>query len=372
MRAIDFACTFLFLMAASSAAAHDLDDGSISFVESDETNLARAPDIALAVTALAIADLDRLWRPGSTLKVCFFADRSSERQRRFLAETASIWVEGTSLSLDFGQPSQFNLCGPNEDFNIRVTFDTNVRSFSVIGSDTRLEPQSSPTMNIRSSESSGSALRSTILHEFGHALGLRHEHQHPRGGCGDEWNWAELERRLTQLSADEIKSYFGSYTERRLSFVSYDSASIMHYSFPAEFYVGGASNRCFIPKPTGLSEGDRQRITQLYPETDLQQASYIGSLRTAYTVAMIENSADLDSIIAAFNYTNATSGMNEFGAQSLVNSLNIASVLSHRRQLLELGEGIESGQDGQVGELDFDPMIFTLDPQQAIRVIPNL
>jgi hypothetical protein len=29
----------------------------------------------------------------------------------------------------------------------------------------------------------------TVRHEFGHALGLEHEHQHPEGGCDAEWRW---------------------------------------------------------------------------------------------------------------------------------------------------------------------------------------
>jgi hypothetical protein len=31
----------------------------------------------------------------------------------------------------------------------------------------------------------------TVLHEFGHALGLQHEHQHPVGGCDLDFRWED-------------------------------------------------------------------------------------------------------------------------------------------------------------------------------------
>ena len=58
-------------------------------------------------------------------------------------------------------------------------------SWSYIGTDAATIPKESFTMNL------GFVDRSTILHEFGHSIGLIHEHQSPFKG-GFEWNKDEV------------------------------------------------------------------------------------------------------------------------------------------------------------------------------------
>jgi len=60
-------------------------------------------------------------------------------------------------------------------------------SWSYIGTDATKLPLESFTMNL------GSVDRPTVLHEFGHALGLIHEHQSPFKG-GFKWNREEVSR----------------------------------------------------------------------------------------------------------------------------------------------------------------------------------
>ena len=54
-------------------------------------------------------------------------------------------------------------------------------SWSYLGTDATRVPKESFTMNL------GFVDRSTVLHEFGHSLGLIHEHQSPFPG-GFEWD----------------------------------------------------------------------------------------------------------------------------------------------------------------------------------------
>ena len=54
-------------------------------------------------------------------------------------------------------------------------------SWSYLGTDATRVPKESFTMNL------GFVDRPTVLHEFGHSLGLIHEHQSPFPG-GFEWN----------------------------------------------------------------------------------------------------------------------------------------------------------------------------------------
>ena len=58
-------------------------------------------------------------------------------------------------------------------------------SWSYLGTDATRVPKESFTMNL------GYVDRPTVLHEFGHSLGLIHEHQSPFPG-GFEWNREEV------------------------------------------------------------------------------------------------------------------------------------------------------------------------------------
>ena len=76
----------------------------------------------------------------------------------------------------------------------------------------------------------------TIRHEFGHALGLKHEHQHPDAPAlydkaklkvylkrwyYPDWSWAEIE--------SKIESQWASKTAPEGESSKYDDHSIMHY-----------------------------------------------------------------------------------------------------------------------------------------------
>ena len=86
------------------------------------------------------------------------------------------------------------------DSVVRINFLPDIGSFSKIGTDARHVPATQPatvpgqpplpgdpTMNLDSIDAAASTIteseRGTILHEFGHVLGMAHEHQSPtRGG----------------------------------------------------------------------------------------------------------------------------------------------------------------------------------------------
>jgi serralysin len=107
-------------------------------------------------------------------------------------------------------------------------------------------------------------VRRVVLHEFGHALGLIHEHQNPNRPIA--WNRAAV---IADLSGppnnwDEAtieNNMFKKYDPAELSSTPTDSASIMMYPIPASWTTDGFS----ADLNGALSDTDKSFIRGAYP-----------------------------------------------------------------------------------------------------------
>ncbi|KAK8054969.1 hypothetical protein PG993_000196 [Apiospora rasikravindrae] len=142
--------------------------------------------------------------------------------------------------------------------DIRITFYTGYNS-SYVGLDNRNRPQNEPTMDLNMNQSTAAWVQHIVLHEFGHALGLKHEHQHP--DCSFQWN-------LTKLKASGKTQRYIDINYKKLSpdypkvLTPYDENSIMHYNVDK----GDARKSTkYVPLSTVLSSGDKSLILKLYP-----------------------------------------------------------------------------------------------------------
>jgi serralysin len=196
------------------------------------------------------------WTSGDRITVSFL-DGDPEIQAR-VAEVAEQWTAPgmANLTLDFRRDT---------DTLIRISFQYE-GSWSVIGTTCRqVTDQRQPTMNYGwlTPSSTDDELERVVLHEFGHALGLIHEHQNPAGGIN--WDRAAVMRDLSRppnnWSPDVIElNMFQPYSAQETNFSQLDPDSIMMYPLPATWTTDGFS----IGLNSGLSEQDRAFIREQY------------------------------------------------------------------------------------------------------------
>ena len=172
----------------------------------------------------AITPIGKLWINGSTLRVRFLGGTSA--QQAVVKQFAPQWTDHANLHFDFGEAA---------DAEIRIVFADD-GAWSYIGTDARGIPAGEPTMNF------GWLDEAVVLHEFGHAIGLAHEHQNPQGGL--QWNEPVVIRDLSgpPNNWDEATvrhNVLNKYTHDQINGTEFDPQSIMLYSFPAEWTLNG-------------------------------------------------------------------------------------------------------------------------------------
>lgn len=167
---------------------------------------------------------------------------------------------------------------PGDTADIKISFNANNRHSSLVGIDawhsSARKSKDEPTMNlgflntpVKSADGQVlSWVRGTTLHEFGHALGLKHEHQNPAGGI--QWNRETIVQELSgppnNWTLDIIeRNIFRALSRTQTQFTQYDASSIMHYPFPAAWTKNGVA----IPDNDNLSETDKDFVAKNYPRS---------------------------------------------------------------------------------------------------------
>lgn len=171
------------------------------------------------------------------------------------------------------------------DSHIRVSFALKGQAWSFIGSDCLQIPKTDPTMNLgwidNDTDFDIEAYKNTghvVCHEFGHALGMIHEHQNPKNNP-IVWNkevvYEELERTNGWTKDVTDNNMFKKYGDAELcnqakqsnnqldiqnfcegelvNGSEYDPHSIMHYFFPSAWILEGPKE---LPINTKYSEQD--------------------------------------------------------------------------------------------------------------------
>ncbi len=166
----------------------------------------------------AISLIGKQWANGSTLRIRFMG--GTQAQQDMVREIAPLWTEHANLTFEFTDDRRAE---------IRVSFDENDGAWSYVGTDNADIPLHAATLNL------GWLDKGVILHEFGHMIGLSHEHSNPAGGI--IWNEAEVIRSLSGAPNfwDERTirhNVLNKYSADQLHGTEFDENSIMLYAFP--------------------------------------------------------------------------------------------------------------------------------------------
>jgi Astacin (Peptidase family M12A) len=194
------------------------------------------------------------WINGSKLHVRFMG--GTPAQQALTKEQAQWWTQHANLTFEFDN-------APNAE--IRITYDSSDGAWSFIGTDASSIPANQPTMNL------GFLDGGTAAHEFGHAIGLAHEHQNPAGGI--EWNEEVVLRDLSgppnSWTPAQIRhNVLDKYRADQIRGTDFDRDSIMLYFFPDTWVKSGKGTK----RNDVLSKLDKEFIasTAAYPRVAVQ------------------------------------------------------------------------------------------------------
>jgi serralysin len=197
------------------------------------------------------------WSSGDVITVMFLEGDESLRER--VKQTAERWTAPGMANLQL----RFVESGPAD---VRIAFEQGDGSWSYLGTQCRGIDQGQHTMNYGwlTPDSDDDELRRVVTHEFGHALGLIHEHQNPEGGI--EWNEpaviADLSGPPNNWDEATIRhNVLDHYPKEDVTATPVDEDSIMMYPIPKAWTLDGFS----ADLNSDVSTQDVEFIGQAYP-----------------------------------------------------------------------------------------------------------
>jgi hypothetical protein len=261
-------------------------------------------------TSKGVANALKIWTTNyPQVKICFFS--GSKALRSQIAKVAMQYAV-PGVPLDFGDLEDPRLCNAQDINHIRVGFAFS-GYWSLVGQDSsKLAGQDEQSMNFEGfdiSRPDDSLFQAIVLHEFGHAIGLEHEHQNPLSKCREEFDWDNIYVWLAgppnRWSKNKVDFNMGVLNEQGLLMSSFDRQSIMLYTFPPAYFREGKQASCYSSQNISLSDGDKWIVSKLYPDTREEKIDLQNEIKSTH----------LDAIEGSGRAEGAKSG-----AQQLVSS----------------------------------------------------
>jgi len=244
----------------------------------------------------AILSTGDKWVNGTNIHYFLYSDGlfgGAADERDVVRQAFQVWKD-VGIGLTFTEVTDI------QDAELRIGFLRNNGSWSYIGTVALRIGQTERTMNFGwDITQTGPNGLDTAIHEIGHALGLKHEHQNPNAGI--VWNRQAVYDHFARTQNppwDEEKTdnnILNTLDSSTVDGSDWDPNSIMHYSFAAGLIVQPAEFRNGLNPAPGLSDKDTEVVQRFYPPfsvaTVLPQLKPFQSERLALMVGEQKNFA---------------------------------------------------------------------------------
>ncbi len=201
----------------------------------------------------AVGSEAALWPEGTRTLGVRFLDGTAEQQAAVRAVVQAGWNAVCALQFVFGQ---------DEGAPVRVTFQ-GVGAWSYVGTTCLQIPAPAPTLTLAQFDpAQEEAARRVVLHEFGHVLGLEHEHRHP--GVRIPWDREAVYAHYRQAGwTPEMVEFnvLAPLDAEAVRTTAYDAQSIMLYAIDASLVTDPAWAAGWN---TDLSAGDVAAVQAWY------------------------------------------------------------------------------------------------------------
>jgi hypothetical protein len=235
------------------------------------------------------------------VKVCFILTEnqlSLEKLKLQRIETvASQWCQLAGVTFKFNYKTPCTINALRDEADIRISFSGDYDGWSLVGTQSKDYDGASMILRRLNTAIFDDRFKRIVLHEFGHALGLLHEHQHPAFSC--KFDVEKLKGKYSDTFINE--NYLPLQNLDGIKITEFDNQSIMLYPFESDDFESDC--RAEFPENFVISDKDAKAIQFFYPRTideyyenQKKQKDFLSNLDNILTKISIEEKIEFSGL----------------------------------------------------------------------------